>query len=179
MHMKSPRDQGLLFLIGFAVLIISLLVLYSRAPVEIPGESKWKYFYDFASYGLPCLAATCAGLGLFLNSPHQGQISAAGAGKVDDRGFFLISIGVLYLGLLAYAKCHPCWWPALVLIVSSFAWVAIFVLFWRTGGAGARRTLWQIVRHFPIDLILCLGLLALIYAWIHFGIFFKEGVCIG
>lgn len=204
----STARQVIVVIVGFGVLLLSLLVLYGLG-TPVPGykEGAHKDLFEFASYVFPCAAAICAGAGLFLKYPSwllagtgvgiqkrpgvparesdnantaRPSTPVFGGGPGADetiKSFFVLSLLLLYLGLLAYAECHPCGAPSITLIVTIMCWTLVAVLRLR-GGSNANqlpKKSW-FSHHFIDILVFVLGAVT-VFVIYGFSSMFSGHIC--
>jgi hypothetical protein len=206
----STARQVIVVIVGFGVLLLSLLILYGvGTPVLGYKDGPHKDLFDFASYVFPCAAAICAGAGLFLKYPSwllagtnvgiqkepsvpvkegdkatTGRLSTpvVGGGPGADetvKSFFVLSLLLLYLGLLAYAGCHPCGAPSVTLIFMIMCWTLVAVL--RLRGISKTNQLpkknW--FSHYLVDfLVFVLGAIT-VFVIYGFSSMFSGHICSG
>lgn len=198
-HLKSPLYQISLVMIGFVTLMLGLMLLYAFCVPDLDvSRHVWKKeFFDLCSYLLPCAAAICAGGGFFIKNPPAalagssdeqhgkgGEIEAASgmaSGGVDSdfaaKFFYILSLPLLYAGILSYAFCHPCRSPAIVIVCGSFVWSILLLLFARYH-AVVSPSRGDVVFRYVLKVLTLVVIVAIILTIFYWHTMFQSGMCI-
>lgn len=182
MRVRSLRDQAMLFVVFFCVLVISILALYLYGvptTMEIE-ENKWTIFADACAYFFPCLAALIGGWGIFLGTGAKTERPRERSWiHRAEKKLYFASMILLYVGVLGYVTARPCRWPACILAL-DFEIISCFVIL----HAGHRRKLSRKQKgfwpHFRWTALVAMVVIAIAFGAIGFfwpNILFQNGNC--
>lgn len=184
---RTAKSQGICVVVGFIVLVVLLggLYAYGTPTPWFDEEAPSHAYLDALAYLFPCLAAVCAGAGLFVRLPGKATENPTAEAKDEDKDkddslteriFYICSVVFLVGGLASYALCHPCKMPALVIIISVSLMTMAMVLLGRVfaesnKGRGAAAAKWIGVG------MVAIAIAAVFYGVVYFDSFFMCGVC--
>lgn len=194
---------------GFIMLMLIPLYFFGTPPVLKSEGGRLHDFFDFISYLSPCAAGVCAGAALYFdkekrsstqansaNSPNatQGMKSEPGAAEVvngvvggagvvssksREKFFYISSVVLLFVGLIAYAGSHPCTAPAIIIICTAASWVIYRVLYLRIVKHALMVSKKQRRWNFAIKLFGVAIFLAVVLLAFYFRVMFHDGKCWG